>query len=364
MRNNVPMGEGADEIGTIATGALLAREVERAHAGAPPVGHSDTEPCANCGTTRVGAYCHECGQVGHVHRNLGALVHDIAHGVFHFEGKVWKTLPLLAIRPGELTRRYVAGERAKFVSPMAMFLFSVFLMFAVVSNVGGSGKSVTVAKQGAASELATAAAKLERAELRRTKADDADDIKDADERIATLKTKIAALQAVAHQSIGKPVQVEPEASHLDPANPVLKIPIVGGIVRHAAENPELVVYKMKSYAYKYSWALIPISLPFIWLLFAFRRDVGLYDHAIFAIYSLSFMSLGVVTLVLGSRIGVPTAIVTLAAIIIPPVHIYKQLKGAYGLGRFGAVWRTSVLLIMTSITLSLFASFVLYLGSD
>ena len=79
---------------------------------------------------------------------------------------------------------------------------------------------------------------------------------------------------------------------------------------------------------------------------------------------LAFMSLGVVVLVLGSRIGVPTAIVTLAAILVPPAHIYKQLKRAYGLGRFGAVWRTSVLLIMTSITLSLFAGFVLYLGSD
>ena len=363
MRNTGAMSEGADQIGTIATGALIAREVENARHGGHAPGHGEDGPCANCGATLAGPYCHECGQAGHVHRNLHALVHDIAHGVFHFEGKVWKTLPMLAFRPGELTRRYVAGERAKFVSPMAMFLFSVFLMFAVVSNVGG-GKSVTVEKPSAATDLAEATAKLDRAELRRAKAVDPEEVTDAEERIATLKTKIAGLQALERQNAGKPVQATPEPNHIDPANPVLKIPIVGGIVRHAAENPELVVYKMKSYAYKYSWALIPISLPFIWLLFAFRRDVGPYDHAIFAIYSLSFMSLGVVALVLGSRIGVPTAIVTLAAIIIPPVHIYKQLKGAYGLGRAGAVWRTSLLLIMTSITLSLFASFVLYLGSD
>ena len=53
------------------------------------------------------------------------------HGVLHFEGKIWRTLPLLAWRPGELTRRYIDGERARFVSPIALFLFSVFLMFAV-----------------------------------------------------------------------------------------------------------------------------------------------------------------------------------------------------------------------------------------
>ena len=40
---------------------------------------------------------------------------------------------MLAWRPGELTRRYIDGERARFVSPIALFLFSVFLMFAVLS---------------------------------------------------------------------------------------------------------------------------------------------------------------------------------------------------------------------------------------
>ena len=54
--------------------------------------------------------------------------------MFHFEGKIWRTLPMLAFQPGELTRRYIAGERARFVSPLALFLFSVFLMFAVVAN--------------------------------------------------------------------------------------------------------------------------------------------------------------------------------------------------------------------------------------
>jgi len=66
-----------------------------------------------------------------------AFWHDLAHGVLHFEGKIWRTLPLLAWRPSALTRRYIDGERARFVSPMALFLFSVFLMFAIFSAVGG-----------------------------------------------------------------------------------------------------------------------------------------------------------------------------------------------------------------------------------
>lgn len=63
-------------------------------------------------------------------------MHDLLHGALHFEGKLWRTLPMLGFRPGELTRRYIEGERARFVSPMALFLFSVFLMFAVFQLMG------------------------------------------------------------------------------------------------------------------------------------------------------------------------------------------------------------------------------------
>ena len=59
------------------------------------------------------------------------------HGVFHFDTKLWRTLPELVFRPGRLTRRYIDGERAKFISPMALYLLSVFLMYAVFSFTGG-----------------------------------------------------------------------------------------------------------------------------------------------------------------------------------------------------------------------------------
>jgi hypothetical protein len=130
---------GADGIGDILTGGIVAREVDRAGVATGEPGHDAHEgaggTCLNCGTVRTGPFCQTCGQGGHVHRNIVALGHDILHGVFHFEGKFWKTLPMLAWHPGDLTRRYVYGERAKFVSPMAMFLFSVFLLFAAMNRL-------------------------------------------------------------------------------------------------------------------------------------------------------------------------------------------------------------------------------------
>jgi hypothetical protein len=116
------MSEGADGIGEAVTGGLIARAVEPAageHRGEPREG-----ACLNCGTELVGRHCHECGQAAHVHRSVSAWWHDVAHSVLHFEGKIWRTLPMLAWRPGELTRRFIEGERARFVSPMALFLFT------------------------------------------------------------------------------------------------------------------------------------------------------------------------------------------------------------------------------------------------
>src|SRR5687767_11095650 len=129
------MVSGIEGVGEAVTGGMIARAVEPEAGEAD--GHFDESACRNCGAALEGAYCAACGQKAHLHRTLGAFGHDLLHSVLHFEGKIWTTLPLLAWRPGELTRRYIHGERAKFVSPTALFLFSVFLMFAVFSTVGG-----------------------------------------------------------------------------------------------------------------------------------------------------------------------------------------------------------------------------------
>lgn len=81
---------------------------------------------------------------------------------------------------------------------------------------------------------------------------------------------------------------------------------------------------------------------------------GPYDHAIFAIYSLSAMTMGAVALSFLRVAGVPTGAIMTVLIFGPPLHMYKQLRGAYGLGRFSAAWRTFALLIFTIVAGTLF----------
>jgi hypothetical protein len=70
-------------------------------------------PCANCGAALLGPFCHECGQAAHVHRSLSHLLHELLHHLLHFETRGWQTLPLLIVRPGLLTRRYIDGQRKR-----------------------------------------------------------------------------------------------------------------------------------------------------------------------------------------------------------------------------------------------------------
>src|SRR5437763_10002592 len=126
-----------EALGDAITGGVIGRAVEPV-AGEVSDGHTNEHQCLNCGAVLTGPYCHECGQHAYVHRTVASFFHDFAHGVLHFEGKIWRTLPLLAWKPGELTRRYIDGQRASFVSPIALFLFCVFLMFSVMELTDSS----------------------------------------------------------------------------------------------------------------------------------------------------------------------------------------------------------------------------------
>jgi hypothetical protein len=354
-----PMTGEIDAAGDIATGILLGRAVEPTGGVRPVSGHAHGL-CLNCGTALIGHYCHACGQSEHVHRTLGSIGHDLLHGVFHFEGKIWRTLPMLVLHPGALTRRYIAGERARFVSPLALFLFTVFLMFATLHTFSGDfGKGLspadrTVAAKKIDQELVRASAKLAAAEAApRPSAPNG-----ASDAIAQLRSEVAGLKvarrAMSARSIG-----DQDFSFTDMKTGWAKLD--HGIAK-ANANPGLMLYKLQSSAYKYSWALIPISTPFVALLFLWRRRYRMYDHAIFVTYSLAFMMGLVVLLNLLATIGAPDWLFGWLIALVPPVHIFAQLRGAYELRRLSALWRTIALLIFAWLALIAFVVLLLALG--
>jgi len=345
-----------EALGTAVTGGMLARAVEPDAGEAD--GHTHESSCLNCGAPLTGIYCAQCGQKAHVHRSLRAFMGDFVAGVLNFEGKFWRTLPMLAWRPGALTRRYIDGERARFISPIALFLFSVFLLFATIQLIGGpTGMSQLATDNGGYHStdeaIAGEKAKLARLLTKRAKADP-EDVRDLDKAIADQRQSLATLERIRKDGVVNAVLADKGDVQVRSS-----VPIVNDAIQKAKANPQLAIYRLQDAASKYAWVLIPISAPMMWLLFPFSRRFRLYDHTVFVTYSLAFMMLLVIVVSLWGAAGLPGA--GLAALF-PPVHIYRDLKGAYGLSRSGALWRTALLLLFAVIALSLFAMAVIVLG--
>jgi len=340
------MGE-FEAVGDVVTGGLVGRAIEPKAGEVGGQTHEQT--CLNCGCELVGEYCHCCGQQAHVHRTLRAFGHDLLHGALHFEGKIWKTLPLLVWKPGELARRYIDGERAKFVSPVALFLFIVFLMFAVMGLTGALDTSSEQLQTDLSSEIADARGKVTELEGDRIEAlREGRPTGNIDSRLQEVRAELTEIQKV---KIGPDV-----AADIDTKGAPSWL---GGFIDKTSKNPELVFYKVKTNAYKFSWALIPISVPFVWLLFPFSRRFRAYDHTVFVTYSLCFMML---LLVVGNTLGLVWPTIASLLFFVPPFHMYRQLKSTYQLGRWGAIWRTTLLVGFAFAAIGMFTALIVGVG--
>lgn len=345
------MGE-FEAIGDAVTGGMLGRAVEPNAGEASADGHTHEQNCLNCGKPLAGPYCYACGQKAHVHRSLRGFMADFVAGLMNFEGKFWRTLPMLAWRPGEMTRRYIAGERARFISPIALYLFTVFAMFAVLNFNGALDSNRVDTKLDVKAEIAKEQAKIAELEGERKAALAAkQDVTSLDRKIAKRKKDFAETQqALSAINISTSGDIGDDTPGW-----------IRPFVENAKENPEAVSLKIQEAASKFSWLLIPISVPFMWLLFPFSRRYRLYDHTVFVTYSLSFMMILVIAA--GLLVAVGASGFAAFLFFVPPFHMYRQLKGAYQLGRFNAVLRTIGLVSFSFAAAGMFAAATVAIGS-
>lgn len=353
--------------------------------------HATPATCANCDAALLGDFCHACGQSAHVHRSVGHIFEEFAHGIWHFDSKAWRTLPLLVFRPGKLTYDYVHGHRARYIAPLALFLLSVFLMFFVFGLLGGpdlvgavNGPAGAAAVSDARREVAETTGRLTVAQADPGKAPSIPDLqRELAIRQAALalaenalrRANAATARPGAALAKGKTWQeMVSEQARAGKFTVRSNIPGVDANLRQALLNPDFALYRIEQKAYKLSFLLVPLSLPSMWLLFLWRRNVRTYDHVVFVLYSLSFMSLLFVFIAVLAKFD-PTAGTHLSGndkdfssgiagllLIVPPLHIYAQLKGGYALTTGGALWRAAALSIASVLTLTLFAGLIVSVG--
>jgi hypothetical protein len=419
------MSGEVEAAGALATAGVVAGVIEGREGGPP--GEGD---CQNCGAKLSGPFCAQCGQHAYPRRKLIHVIGELMHGLFYLETKTWRTLPMVLVRPGTLTRNYVYGKRARYLSPLTMFLFSIFLMFFAFSTINPPtnlrDNEVEVTQQDLAEarqELARVQAELENA---RTNPDPDQPaglevglaegaVQIAQAQVDRLDRQLAEAQAreaerARMQAENAPVQITIDRDGsaatptpatlpgLDGAAPAQTdapptpattgneprvetwqdavreigssedFVVFGGAneelnerVRQKFQNPDLALYQIQDAASKFSFLLAPLSLPFIALLFLWKRGTTLYDHMAYALYALAFAALLFSAAVLLGQvafIGWGSAWLLLAL----PVHMWFHLKGAYALGWWSATWRTFFMLIFAYFVATVFTVLVVLLG--
>jgi hypothetical protein len=351
-----------EAVGGAATGGMVASTFEK------PTGQAGEHhaACADCGTQTIGRFCHNCGNASHVHRTLLHLGEELLHGVMHFDSRTWRTLPMLVFRPGRLTREWCLGKRTRYVSPLAIFLFTVFVMFMALSYAPAPKEESEVASQAVATadlarrntDVANARAALREASPAARGAAEAA-LKVAEARQERAKSRVGKGNGAPLDEIKKELEAEGR-NQLGISTGSKKL---DEKIQHKLENPELAIYKLQQTFYKFSFLLVPISIPFVALLFLWKRGFTWYDHGVFILYSLTFISLLVMVVAGLARIGGPIGALAVAAVpFVVPMHMYYQLQGAYGLRWFSTFWRTIFLLFFASIAAVFFLLAILWLG--
>lgn len=90
--------------------------------------------CPNCGATLNGSFCAQCGQkVAPLNPSLRESLHELAPELLDVDGRLFRSVLLLLTRPGFLSREQFEGRRARYLSPIRLYLIFSVLYFGVAA---------------------------------------------------------------------------------------------------------------------------------------------------------------------------------------------------------------------------------------
>jgi hypothetical protein len=95
--------------------------------------------CLNCGSELAGPFCSSCGQRAiAAYPTVAEMIGDAWHELSGYDGRIVRTVRMLVRSPGALTVDTLEGRRARYLSPVRLYLIAsltYFLCAAAVPNL-------------------------------------------------------------------------------------------------------------------------------------------------------------------------------------------------------------------------------------
>src|SRR5262245_11850574 len=96
----------------------------------PTVPQPSATPCLNCGVPLAGPFCSACGQRNiPPYPSVRELVIDAFWELSGWDGRFVATVRELFRHPGSLTREFLEGRRARYLSPLRLYLMASLVYF-------------------------------------------------------------------------------------------------------------------------------------------------------------------------------------------------------------------------------------------
>ena len=318
--------------------------------------------CLNCGTHVMGRFCHNCGQENlEPKETVWHLVSHFFQDVTHFDGKFFKSLKDLLLKPGFLSKEYIIGRRASYLNPVRMYLFTsaiFFLIFFSLYSVGENDLAVTTTLWG---RSATEIKQMDSVKL------------DAFTRKMNNGTALSRAEVLARLDSGFTFHVAPgKYSSREQYDSLLR----AGVKKHNWFERQL-VYKDLELKRKYGsnsrvilpaiinhflhtlpqmlFVLLPLFALILKLVYFRRKQFYYVDHTIFTIHLYIFVFLVMLVTFGISRLATLLQWAWLRYIVLALVlciffYFYKALRNFYRQRRGKTILKYFILLLLFFIT--------------
>jgi len=90
--------------------------------------------CFSCGESMNGVFCYACGNKNdNYRRSIWSLGAELFSSLTAFEGRIWRSLRSLILKPGQMAREFSDGKRQKWTSPIRLYLATSLLLFGYIA---------------------------------------------------------------------------------------------------------------------------------------------------------------------------------------------------------------------------------------